>query len=202
MELPATIETPRGPSVVGASPELLRELLHHYERVLAEIGYPVELFRPPLKPAEIRSRINKLGLTAPDELVTWYSWHDGSEAGPWLTPQFGFAPLTYAEYSYRSASLGSERWEWNPGWLHVMAPNVGLGVACDGPNEQPPMVAHVSPDEGGSQPSQSDGWVLSLCTPVTWWLEAIESGAYTYDGGRWEVDRTLLPLEDPLRHLV
>jgi hypothetical protein len=76
--LPDTIGTPRGPSVDGASAELLRELLRTLETEMRVVGVPVgKLLRPGAIRADIEREFHAWGLVAPEEAIVLFEWHDG-----------------------------------------------------------------------------------------------------------------------------
>lgn len=198
MRPPETIETADGWSVQGASSSVLHELLAAFEETLVGAGYPRTQFRRPLARDETLRRTRALGLADSDELVAWYAWHDGSEDGQWLSPNLAHAPLSYAEYQRLNAPLGHEDWQWNPAWLHILGPNRGLAV---GVRDDPaaPLLVRPSDPEIGTQPGRVAEQMVSLCTPVTWWIEAIEAGWSTFHGTWWSLDRAKLP---PERHSI
>jgi hypothetical protein len=183
--------TPLGPVLDGSSPELLSELLPEFERVARDAGLPAEVFRPGLAAAEVEDRLFALGVHPEPEVVVWFTWHDGTSDVGWPVPVFPFAPMSYIEHRYRWGEIGSELWEWAHGWipLGATAHGMALGPSLDGL----PRIRPVSPEvtlQDDSHPEQ----VLSLCTPVSWWIDAIQRGRYSWQGRNWE--RTLtLPIQ-------
>jgi hypothetical protein len=64
--------------VIGG--ETLLELLVHLEAEWTRLRAPVAArLRPGLREEEVRSRLATLGLDAPDDLVTFFGWHDGED---------------------------------------------------------------------------------------------------------------------------
>jgi hypothetical protein len=200
MKLPDTIGSPDGPTVEGASAELLGELLRELDRELEKAGFPVSRFLSTgTSEGRVRDSLANLGLVAPDELVAWFTWHDGrepSEQGRYFVPGFSLWSLAKVVSSYQDPDYephGIEEWEWDPGWLHFAGPNVGLAMRCDGDPADPPLVRNVASDsEFGTQPDQTSRQVVSLCTPVTWWIDSLQQGWYEWNSGvgRWHSDET------------
>lgn len=66
--------------MTGSAP--LRALLEQLEDRLRAFGAPVvDAFRPGAPLEQVRAAIAAEGLSAHDDLVTWWGWHDGSDAG-------------------------------------------------------------------------------------------------------------------------
>jgi hypothetical protein len=78
----------------------LKAALVRLEAALRKFGAPiVENFRPGADPAYVRETLAAEGLAAPDDLIAWWGWHDGTSAprgtgtdpeatlvGPWTMP--------------------------------------------------------------------------------------------------------------------
>ncbi len=201
MRVPETIDTPDGPSVAGASAGLLGDLLVELEHELATMGAPVRLFRPGLPESTVRERFAQVGRTPPDEVVTWFTWHDGSRAdtdGRWVDV-FPREHWTLDSVIRRilepDLPYGTELWEWHPSWVHLTGDNHGLAV--DFSRTTTPRVRALSEGSVSTHDPGLAHQVVSLCTPVTWWIEAIRSGAI-----QWEPDLrglrkdfSILPIE-------
>lgn len=91
LKLPATVDTSFGPSVEGAGAPLLAELLVELEIELERIGFPVGRLRPGLPRAKAAARFAALERPVPDELLTWFEWHNGATMPPdtgllWIVP--------------------------------------------------------------------------------------------------------------------
>ena len=194
MKLPITIGSPKGPTVEGAPAEMLTELLRELDESLTRAGFPVDrLLLPGSDEGSIRAAVARVGLIAPDELVAWFSWHEGSarlDAARPFVPGCTLWSLESVLSLYEKEPLGEE--EWNPNWLQVIGPNVGIAVYCDSDAAAPPLLRSVAPDsEFGTQPNQTARQVVSLCTPVAWWLDSLANGWYEWQAqvGRWHSDR-------------
>ncbi len=211
-KLPETVGTPRGPSVEGASPALLAELLDQFETELVRVGVPVGRFlQPGAHPDYVRDVFDRNGLTAPDEAVVWFSWHDGPTripGGNHPLPRFEIWSLDEADdrrHSDGAQPLGRSPDEWDPDWFQIMGPVAGLAMNCGEPVERVPLVRALSHTlEMGTQPDQTLQQVVSLCTPVTWWIEGIREGWYTWipELNGWDYDFMAQPVIRRLRGLT
>jgi hypothetical protein len=209
--LPETVGTPHGPSVEGASPALLAELLVEFERQLLRVGVPVEKFlRPGAHPDFVRDVFDRNGLTAPDEAVVWFSWHDGPTRipdGNQPLPRFEIWSLDEADdrrHSGGAQPMGHGPEEWDPDWFQIMGPVAGIAMNCADAPEKPALVRALSHTrEMGTQPEQTLQQVLSLCTPVTWWIESVREGWYQWlpELSGWDYDFMAQPTIRRLRGL-
>ena len=60
----------------------LRASLDELEKSLRSFGAPVTAaFRPGARPEQVRALLAAECLTPSDDLLTWWSWHDGAEVG-------------------------------------------------------------------------------------------------------------------------
>jgi hypothetical protein len=202
--LPPTIGTPRGVSVEGASADLLAELLHELEREVRNQGVPLDRFlRPGASRVDIVSEFTLAGLVAPEEAIVLFEWHDGRLEVPGAFSALPVFPLWSLEYlagflartSFPPRGFG--QWEWNPNWAHIMGDQNGLAMCCADDPESPPLVRFVS-DDGSTSTQDGDTTyqVVSLCTPVTWWIDSIRRGWYRWDAnsGTWMRDAREQPL--------
>ena len=190
------IQTERGPSLNGAGPEMLREILPQFESQLRTAGFPVERLAPGISRGELEDELSETGLTIPDEVCALLGWHNGMLDDTWLVPRFQFASASMIcrDYVATWPPHGTEEWQWNPTWLRLMGPNLGgLAVRCDADQAQPPLVRVVSP-EWSTQPDFVEHQVVSLCTPVSWWIDALKDGAIRFNG-TWERDRLRIPMQ-------
>ena len=198
MELPETVETADGLSVRGPSPELLAGLLQEFEHELSRAGVPVEqALSPGLERDQVGGIFDHLGLPVPDEIAVWFGWHNGVTSLPlWgkAFPRFEFYPIEVVESRYAREGgqpLGYSDREWNPNWIHLLGDNNGMAIECGEPTNAAP---HVRPlDIAGEWGTQTDNGyfqVVSLCTPVTWWIESLRKGEYTWhpEARAWDWD--------------
>jgi hypothetical protein len=177
-------------TVEGASPHLLEELLQEFEAALRAGGVPVDQFlRPGATRGAVELEFQQHGLVAPEEAVVWFGWHDGRFDVPGAAealPVFGAWSL--ADLAVERVTpgwlppTGFGEFDWNPNWVHIMGDQTGLAVCCaDGP-KNPPLVRVIDSDPfAGTQESQTEMQVVSLCTPVAWWIDSIRRGWYKWD---------------------
>jgi hypothetical protein len=194
-----TVDTPDGLMLKGASPELLRELLNELFDVLGSVGLPVAAsLAPGLTSREIRELLLSRGLSAPNELTAWYETFNGTTLGPTQTPVQLFPvydlhslETAVALYDLEPASrgVGVEDWNWHPEWLRIAEPVQSLAVRCSADEEGPPLVRAVGHDYN-TQAANPPYQVVSLCTPVAWWIEELQNGSYVWDAARglWNVE--------------
>jgi hypothetical protein len=198
--LPQTYRTTDGFTVDGASPALLRELLDMYISTLDDLGVRTkELFVPGIPESVIRDSLAELGLVPTDELIVWWNWRNGVKLGlPRKYVRFDFLSVERSMQGYRTDPMGMEEALWNPSWIRVIGPSTGIAVRLgDSAN---PLVRGVSPTGFTTNSPNASAQVVSLCTPVTWWLRAIANGWTTWvpgaEGwGRWVHRRDEIPLE-------
>ncbi len=78
VDLPETIGSEFGPSVEGASPALLSEVLIALEVELRKQEVPVdEYLRPGASASDVTLAFDECGLVAPQEAIAWFQWRDG-----------------------------------------------------------------------------------------------------------------------------
>jgi hypothetical protein len=209
-KLPETIGTPHGPSVEGASAELLAHLLDIFESELRRQGVPVDAYlRPGAQASEVRETFERNNLNAPDEVLVWFGWHDGpvrSTASHLVLPMFmswSVAEVDTMRNSPGAQPFGLEDWQWNPSWVQIMGDQNGLAVRCDNEPSAAPLVRGLLSGQYGTQPDVTRRQVVSLCTPVTWWIDALQHGWYRWvvSANAWETDHSLQPRFRALRAL-
>lgn len=90
---------------------------------------------------------------------------------------------------------------WQPEWT-MLVPGMGCGILVNHMSDPDvaPLVRNLweltfDPQEGSTQQ------VVSLCTPVTWWIQAIRSGGWAWDteNSVWRIHQSALPMERSLR---
>lgn len=82
---------------MSGSPPDLRSQLETLEQSLHAFGAPIAgAFRRGSAPEQVREKLEQEGVAAAEDLVTWWSWHDGAEiaapavdsgAGVYLRPE-------------------------------------------------------------------------------------------------------------------
>ncbi len=192
MSLPATILAPDGYTVADAGPELLRLLLSEFEVELTKQHVPVDLLRPGRDFDEVKRAFSAVDRHIPDEVAVWFAWHDGevadqTRAMAGVLPQFEFYSLdTVLHLIARPRQpYGEEEWDWNREWVHVLGDHKGLIVSCGKDPATPPLVRVLDPTATHHVIASRQS--VSLCTPVTWWIEGLRNGWYTWNSeiGRW-----------------
>jgi hypothetical protein len=204
-DLPKTISTPDGPTVVGASPRLLSSLLGVLEAELIAAGVPVEsAFLPGISAEFVRSDFASRNLVAPDEVVTWFGWHGGPTAARFASGALPYFPMRTLGSMWmeregpQAHPLGYEESQFNPAWVKIIGQGRGVAVSCEGDPGETPLVRGIDFDgDPGTQPGQTRTQVVSLCTPVAWWIESIRSGWYRWypELQRWDADPRLQPAD-------
>ncbi|MCI0159380.1 hypothetical protein KNO15_21980 [Leifsonia shinshuensis] len=199
IQLPDLRQTADGWTVDDASPSLLVELLDELARCAADAGAPLDdVLQPGLSRQQVLDGLGELGLPAPDELVAWWGWHNGSR--PDLIGGQGLAlnSLEYAIATYPRDSLGTGEFSWNPAYVTVLGPgSYGVSVSTAA-NASPPAVRATESGQG-TEPDRVDNQAISLCTVVTWWITARRNGWITWqnfgDYGSWVADIDHYPAE-------
>ena len=189
--------TPEGLRLNSASPDLLRTLLDEFEDELRRAGVGFEgWLKPGLDPDEVRATLTVNGFSPNEEVVTWFAWHNG-ESAPFgasaALPRFALRDLDQVIRHFNgeyAQPRGLDWWQWNPAWLRI-AWDYGEGIAVR-LNPDPtntPLVRYVTDDgEFGTQASQTERQVVSLCTPVAWWIKSLRRGWYRFkahQGVQW-----------------
>ncbi|NEM92312.1 hypothetical protein [Galbitalea soli] len=207
MSLPQTYRTELGFTVDGASPALLRNLLDDFATALVRVGVPVDtLFRPGRPEAEVCAECAGQGLVPTEELIIWWGWRDGVTQG--LPAEYfprDFLSLERSMQNYDDEDKGLDVALWNPSWVRLAGHPRGIAVLTD--PAMPPLVRGVHKGGFGTNDVGTTSQVVSLCTPVTWWILAIANGWWRWipaaDGfGHWEYARDSLPLEWQFTSLV
>jgi len=196
--MPAIVATPAGFTVEGASPELLLDLLDRFADVTARLGAPIDDYlQPGISAAQVEDALGAIGLVPPAELVAWWGWRNGVIPGRELPVSLDLRPLEMTMVLYERQLFGTSRWEWHRSWIPILGNHPdGIAVDCSAPPNEPPLVRAVS-GYVGTHPDDTKHQVVSLCTPVAWWLIARERGwtRLARDGGFWEPERGSFPPE-------
>jgi hypothetical protein len=187
-------------------------------------GWPgLERRRRGLREKEIDAATSPLGLRLPLEARRWWGWHDGLSVAPDMPRKDhelggpGFVYLTLADavdvYTRMrgiakelAATSGPDTIEadglWHPMWFPVTEASHGGIVACDCTDptamRTPIRAVHWKNVVLGKIRARSFGEM------VTWWIEAIDSGAWRYDAevAAWRYDWERLEPERELTGLV
>ena len=193
------VETRFGRSVQPSGADTLAALIPELVVALEAGGAPVKgFFEPGVSRNIVERALAPLGLTAPDELVTWFSWQNGQTPTrqpsvlPFSIPQsIEWVAGNYAYYQ-RNEILPEGRWAWSPGWLCLDGDAHGLNMWCGDDPKQPPRIRRPDEENRPLDAHNNVGQIVSLCTVVAWWIEAIESGAL-YWTNHWNSTYLKLP---------
>jgi hypothetical protein len=167
----------------------LAELFPELEEAIraAGAGSVLDDLNPGLSEDQIRTEFARINLRPPDEVVTWFQWHNGGSGSVAFTPFFALLPLQRAIENYQKQELGTEPWQYRPGWLAYAGTGLPSLVDCNGnPADPAPVRFHDTWDGGFVSESPESQPQPSMCVPVTWWIEALHNGNY-----RWLPDRNL-----------
>jgi hypothetical protein len=173
----------------------LKTALERLERALTAQGnHVVKGLIPGLGEAEIRARVAEFGFEPHEDLITWFSWHNGYQLpvgdpvpdglpgriGPTLIPlDLELACVLFVEnrdWDFELIAPGEE-----PKWFPVVRySHAGeIVMYCGGDTSHRGQVAYWEAGfpEGFNRPSM-------LAEPVEWWIEYIETGVWSYDALR------------------
>jgi hypothetical protein len=202
MKLPEIIVTADGPLAVGSSPDLLRRLLLECDREVRDLGLQVGgWYNPALDESYARERLAMAGLSASEEVLTWFGWHNGySRPFPYATPspipRFTMLGLddaiTVYEHELRStrdalqSGMQIDSWGTGEGWLRLDLDVHGLAIDCSSDSALPRI--RFATDEFPYYPDRFRA--VSLCTYVTWMLYGLRNGGFIAhpDRSEWDID--------------
>lgn len=197
IELPVTLETAQGLSVAPSGAAELSVLLDVFFEELSKLQLPIaQHLAPGLTDTDVRELLATKSLSAPDELVAWYSRFNGLRFEPGeepfnCFPRFPLHSLEQAIALYErdstSPGLGTQEWEWHPQWLRIGGSVQSIAVKCGDDTDEPVLVRSVGDDRTTQEPRPTYQ-VVSLCTPITWWIEGLREGHYAWNGDtrRWQ----------------
>jgi hypothetical protein len=150
----------------------------------------------------------------PHELRLWWEWHDGSDVEPHelavngsFGPSFKVLRIERALEFSRELRQGAEEDApddpgslWASSWLAIGSQG-RVACECDLPAEAAVPVLDVDYHKAAFPGALA---ARSLGEMVSWWIEALELGAWRYDGThtRWERRPELIPPERDLTGLV
>jgi hypothetical protein len=204
------ITTLKGLCIDDASPTKLALLLREFDGKLAEFGVNLDtVLASGITPEEVHETFAAVDLVPPDELVVWYGWHNGLRLGAdnryvGMSPFAAHANLDWsiANYRYKLAEAVPAGL-WAEKWLCVESDR-GLAVYCSGNPTELPLLRREEVEEYDFVEPSTDHQIVSLCTMVAWWIEALDVGAahpsdvqgrlaWTYDAVRlMSIDRGTL----------
>jgi hypothetical protein len=196
-------------------PVLDFDLLTAYEQVLRGQGIPVDQWRKPgLTSTEIQKTLDAIGLHAPIEARTWWEWHNGANPdgqdrvfGPWrdcLSLERAVAKYRQSRWIAEQSAdddlpspMNDPDFRWNPAWLPIIGTGLQSAIGCSVAEDQPTPVRFI---DFADQPAEyAQDKAVSFGQLITWWIDAMNSGAWHYNQtqARCEVHRDLL--DDELR---
>ena len=156
---------------------------------------------PGIGPDEVRRGFGSIGLVAPEELIVWYGWHNGVRLTPGdkyvgLPPFVVQANLDWSISNYRyQVSEGIPAGVWAENWF-CMESDRGLAAYCSGNATDLPLLRREQVEEYDFLDASIAHQIVSLCTMVSWWIEALSIGAVRpiHDRGRpaWAYQGDLL----------
>jgi hypothetical protein len=194
-----------------STPFLDMEMLNTYEERLRAQGLPVDRWlKPGLTDREMDETLEPLGLSLPAEGRVWWRWHGGETSegrdkviGPWKS----FLSLVESVEVYREfrsmaeglvvpdlPPLDDPDFRWNPAWLPISGPQHPCVIDCSVPGGEPTPVRFIDWQN-------VDGFFLpraeSFGQMVSWWIDAIDCGAWRWDPARnrWDTHDDLLDRE-------
>ena len=200
LNLPSTYLTANGFTVSGAGVDLLKDLLAAFDEETERRGGSMRAhLRDGISEDEVLERLAPIGVTPPAELVAWWGWHNGPRPEA-PRPQSRWEPMALerAISNYERSPIGLGEGQWNPEWLRFAGtqPNSGWAISCAS-EPIPPLVRATDWVEATTQPEVTHFQVVSLCTPITWWLTGIVEGWTAWDESRefWVTDIERFPSE-------
>ncbi|CAO1652344.1 hypothetical protein NYA9BBAC_01833 [Salinibacterium sp. NYA9b] len=203
--LPKTVSTEHGPSVEGAGPELLAELLAEFETELRAVGAPANLFNPGAGADELTQQLASRVPALPPELFSWFAWHNGErhelpgEAPQilWTAGVFHDVPGVIRMQDLDIGEIAGNELDWDPSWLRLTGSwDHGIAIQCTDA-EALPLVRMVAFDTR-TNPADTDTQLVSLCTPIAWWIDAVRSGHYRWSDAGWTRYFELIPRQRSL----
>jgi hypothetical protein len=173
-------------------------------------GFPVEeFFSPGLAPSDTRILLESAGLPPCDEVVDWFSWHDGALPGTkgWIGPmgwsahRLALALRAREERRQSAQEISATDWGlpvdelWPPALLPIADDGGPGALALDlsrGTAETPVHTIYWDDAEYSARPRAA-----SLADAVDLWIELMEEHDYTWDSTRrvWDGDFAGLPIE-------
>jgi hypothetical protein len=161
-----------------------RSALDRLEAALDAVHSPVvPSLRPGVSEAEVVERFHALQLEPPPEVVAWYGWHDGYEAGADGRGEIacGTRPFSLAQacdfLPDLLGNLSSVAPDQDSGWFPLgWCQDKRVLIVYCGAN--PNQYGHVTVTE--TELPDNNFWATTLAEPVEWWAEYLENGTYYY----------------------
>ena len=194
---------------------LTKTQLIKLESILAAQDAPVvQHLQPGASSTALTTVEGFLGMPVPDELRQWWEWHDGTDIQPHERAEKGlvgplFQILSTAraiEFSRKLRGFAVEDAAddpdelWGSTWIAIGSQG---RVACECNVEKSAPVPVLNVDyHKVDRPGETAAH--SLGEMVSWWIEALESGAWRYDPehDRWDRHEELIPRERESKCLV
>jgi hypothetical protein len=191
------------------TPALGPTLIATYEARLRDLAVPLEEWATPkLTDGQMEDVVASVSLRLPREARTWWGWHNGS-------PGYGLAKIAapvgdkllslteavevyneYRDLAVRLAEpdipeLANPDDRWSASWLPITGPQSPIAIDCSHPELPVTPVRSINLQYVGESKVVS---AASLGQMVTWWIGAIDSGAWQWDSARheWRVEPRLL----------
>ncbi len=180
---------------------LTEQLLDRLSATWRAHGVPIEDALAPGRAIEsFTSDDGNLHIDIPDELQTWWAWHDGGieegrsifswQIGPHLQPMSSTWSRDWWQTMMSEAATMATRTEtdpdfwWQEAWVPLFDPGAGTLVGdCRLGSAEVTPIRWVDWHHEERLPPATD----SLGQLVQWWIEAIELGIWTWDqdSGMW-----------------
>lgn len=180
--------------------------LQRFEMALRAHNVPFDEWTcPGLGDADIDTAIEPLGLSLPREVRVWWRWCNGTIhggrrklPGPWSEALSIKGAVTQYQEARQVAENTAPDWPhedpdiiWPPSWLPIVGTTQPIAVDCSVPEDAPTPVLRIdwSDHEHSRQPR-----ARSLGDMVSWWIAALESGAWYWsdEDGWWRTNRERL----------
>jgi hypothetical protein len=148
----------------------------------------IRFLQPGLQDSEINRLSEPLGFPLPEEVRTWYRWHNGSSNRA-IVLQRGFRTLT--EDIARTLEFEEDDEAWPKGWMKVMDEKPFVIFDCRGRAAAPVPVWHFEYSFDHDHPTRPV--FDSIGDMVSFWIELIDDGQITWDAAGEEHIRQPIP---------
>jgi len=174
-------------------PDRLHRALERLEAVLAAQGHPVvDGLQPGIKENEVRGRLAQWGLDPPEDLITYFGWHNGyvtpagrdfhGEIGSGVRPMsLAQACQAYEEGVRFDLETLVEHTGWADGteWFPVVVSTSGRYVLMDCRRDTPSRGSVAGWEN--LEMTEPQFRPATLAQPVEWWAEYFETGVWRWD---------------------